>query len=475
MKKVWGGRFQGTMHPRMETFTDSYAVDRNLMLLDFYGTLAQVEHLKDAGILTVKQAARLEKVVREGIRRTALGWTPPGRFEDVHSAVEHWITKRLPDLGPKLHTGRSRNDQVALDLRLWIKWAVTEELEACATFLEHLGDLANAHATTVLPGYTHLQRAVPITLGHWAAAYGEMLNRDADRFWCCAIRADASPLGSGALAGASFAFDRKKSAKRLGFAKPTENSLDAVSDRDAALDFLAACVNLQVHLSRLAEDLILWNTQEFGFVELPDAFATGSSLMPHKKNPDVFELIRGRAAVVLGNYTALAALLKALPSAYNRDLQEDKALVFRAFEMTLGSLKILDSLWPHLQWRPERMREAVLEDGLSAATDLADHLVLRGVPFRQAHAQVGRAVRRALELGVSLMDLPEKEIRRLMPKAEPEWLSKWTPEASILQKKVLGGVAPAEVRRSSKKLQTVAKEWRRKAVRLQVFTTEMEK
>lgn len=459
----------------MEAFTDSYGVDRNLLLLDFYGTLAQVEHLKDAGILTAKHAARLEKVVREGIRRAALGWVPPGRFEDVHSAVEHWITKRLPDIGPKLHTGRSRNDQVSLDLRLWLKWAVAEELEACAGLLERFGNLADAHATTVLPGYTHLQRAVPITLGHWAAAYGEMLNRDADRFWCCALRANASPLGSGALAGASFVFDRKKSAKRLGFAKPTENSLDAVSDRDAALDFLAACVSLQVHLSRLAEDVILWNTQEFGFVELPDAFATGSSLMPHKKNPDVFELIRGRAAVVLGNFTALAALLKALPLAYNRDLQEDKALVFQAFEVTRGSLKILDSLLPLLQWNPERMRKAVLEDGLSAATDLADHLVLRGVPFRHAHTQVGRAVRRALELGVSLMDLPEKEIRRLMPKADPAWLRAWTPEASVAQKKVLGGASPAEVRRFAKKLKTGAKDWRRKAGRLQVFTTGMKK
>jgi argininosuccinate lyase len=444
--KAWAGRFDAPTARVVEEFTTSLPVDRILYPHDIAGSRAHVKALVRAKLLTPREGRRLDA----GLRRV-LAELDGGHFrfrrsdEDIHMAVERRLTELIGPLGGKLHTGRSRNDQVALDLRLWLR-AECDALDADLARLQRaLVAVARRHQDAVLPGYTHLQRAQPVLLAHHLLAYHEMLARDRGRVRDCSARADELPLGAGALAGAGFALDRRYVAKLLGFARVTRNSLDAVADRDAAAEFLAAAALAAVHLSRLAEELVLWASEEFGFIQLPDAFATGSSMMPQKKNPDVAELVRGRTGRVLGALVALLTTLKGLPLAYNRDLQEDKALVFDAAATLRRSLAVLAAMLPALRF--DRTRMAAAADGLLLATDVADLLVEGGVPFRRAHEIVGGLVRHCLATGTPLRDLDAATLRRYHPLLQPDVVRVLTPQRSVARRRVVGGTAPAEVRR----------------------------
>ncbi|HLY38543.1 MAG TPA: argininosuccinate lyase [Candidatus Binatia bacterium] len=444
--KAWAGRFAAPTAPLVEAFTSSLAVDRRLWPHDVRGSVAHVRGLVRARLLTAAEGKRLAR----GLGRVARELeTDRFRFvagdEDIHMAIERRLTELVGPVGGKLHTGRSRNDQVALDLRLWLR-AECDATDARLRALQRaLVVVAERHADAILPGYTHLQRAQPVLLAHHLLAYREMLARDRGRFADCRARGDELPLGAGALAGAGFAIDRAFLARALGFARVAANSIDAVADRDAAVEFLAAAAIAAVHLSRLGEEIVLWASEEFGFVELPDAFATGSSMMPQKKNPDVAELVRGKAGRVLGALVALLATLKGLPLAYNRDLQEDKAALFDAADTLARCLEILTVMLPALRFRTDRMASAA--DGLLLATDLADLLVERGLPFRQAHERVGRLVRICLARGTSLHDLDAATLAQHAPGVTPAIVRRLTPGASVARRRVVGGTAPAEVRR----------------------------
>jgi argininosuccinate lyase len=445
-EKAWAGRLPVPPAPDAEAFTTSLPVDRILYPHDLTGSRAHVRALVRAKLLSRREGTRLERGLA-AIRRELDG----GRFhflasdEDVHMAVERRLTEIVGPVGGKLHTGRSRNDQVALDLRLWIR-AECDEADAALTRLQRvLVALARRHRDAIIPGYTHLQRAQPILLAHHLLAYREMFARDRARFRDCQARADELPLGAGALAGAGFPLDRKFLARELGFARVSQNSIDAVADRDTAVEFLAAAAIAAVHLSRLAEDLVLWSTDEFGFLELPDAFATGSSMMPQKKNPDVAELVRGKTGRVTGALVALLTTLKGLPLAYNRDLQEDKPALFDAAGTLRQCLAVFTAMLPGLSFRTERMAAAA--DGLLLATDLADLLVERGIPFRRAHALVGALVRHCTATGRGLRELDAATLRSYSPHLTPALVRNLTPARSVARRRVLGGTAPREVHR----------------------------
>jgi argininosuccinate lyase len=444
--KAWAGRFDAPTAQLVEAFTRSVGFDRRLWPHDIAGSVAHVQALVRARLVTRREGARLTRGLAT-VERELAG----GRFrflasdEDIHMAIERRLTELVGPVGGKLHTGRSRNDQVALDLRLWLRAECTALDAALGRLQRAFGGVARRHRTTLVPGYTHLQRAQPILLAHHLLAYREMLARDRGRFRDCRARADELPLGAGALAGAGFALDRALVARRLGFARLAQNSVDAVADRDAGAEFLAAAAIAAVHLSRLAEELVLWASEEFGFVELPDAFATGSSMMPQKKNPDVAELVRGKTGRVLGALVALLTTLKGLPLAYNRDLQEDKPPLFDAADTLRDCLDVLTAMVPALRFRTERMTAAA--DGLLLATDLADLLVERGVPFRRAHEIVGGLVRHCLATGTALRDLDAAVLRRHSPHLTPEIVRTLTPGRSVARRRVVGGTAPAEVRR----------------------------
>jgi len=444
--KAWAGRFAAPTAPAVEAFTTSLPFDRRLYPHDVAGSVAHARALVRARLLTRREGARLERGLAAVEREL-----DAGRFrflpsdEDIHMAVERRLTELLGPLGGKLHTGRSRNDQVALDLRLWLRAECDGVDAAVAAVQRALTGLARRHRDALLPGYTHLQRAQPVLLAHHLLAYREMLARDRARFRDCRTRADELPLGAGALAGTGFPLDRKLVARRLGFSRVSANSIDAVADRDVAAEFLAAAAITAVHLSRLAEEIVLWATEEFGFVELPDAFATGSSMMPQKKNPDVAELVRGKTGRVIGALVALLTTLKGLPLAYNRDLQEDKPALFDAADTLRQCLDVLAAMLPRLRFRTARMAAAA--DGLLLATDLADLLVERGVPFRRAHEIVGGLVRHCLATATALRDLDAAVLRRHSAQLTPELVRRLTPAFSVARRRVTGGTAPREVRR----------------------------
>ncbi|HWP67249.1 MAG TPA: argininosuccinate lyase [Candidatus Limnocylindria bacterium] len=446
-RKAWVGRFDEPTAAIVEAFTSSLAVDRHLYPYDIAGSLAHVRALVRARLLTPAEGRRLARGL-DRVRREL----DDGRFrfrasdEDIHMAIERRLTELVGPVGGKLHTGRSRNDQVALDLRLWLRDECARLADAVRALERALVATAERHRTLVLPGYTHLQRAQPVLLAHHLLAHRAMLARDRGRFLDCRKRADELPLGAGALAGAGFAIDRARLARDLGFARPSANSLDAVGDRDAALEFLAACAITAVHVSRLGEELVLWASEEFGFVELPDAFATGSSMMPQKKNPDVAELVRGKSGRVIGALVALLTTLKGLPLAYNRDLQEDKPVLFDAARTVRDSLAVLSAMVPRLRFRAARMAEAA--DGLLLATDLADALVERGLPFRQAHEVVGGLVRHCLRTGTALRALDAATLARHSPLLTRAMVRRLTPARSLARRRVIGGTAPAEVARA---------------------------
>lgn len=436
----------------VENFTTSYPVDCRLYPHDIAGSIAHCRMLARQGIIPHRDATRIVAALKEILREFDSGTFPtdPGD-EDIHMAVERRLIEKVGPVGGKLHTARSRNDQVALDLRLYLRAAVAA-IDAGLTALQRAcADLAAANADLVMPGYTHLQPAQPVLLAHHLLAYVAMLDRDRDRFRDCARRINELPLGSGALAGTTFPIDRTFVARELGFARVSVNSMDAVSDRDFALDCLAAGAILGVHLSRFAEDLILWCSQEFGFVELPDAFATGSSIMPQKKNPDVAELVRGKTGRLTGNLVALLTTLKGLPLTYNRDLQEDKEPVFDTVDTVSACLRVLGAMVPKLRFNRERLQAAATR-GFTLATELADYLSVRGVPFREAHGVVGAIVRHCLATGRQLEDLDIDELQRFSPHFGPDVRSWLSAQAAVARRRATGGTAPENVRRQLRRL-----------------------
>ena len=405
--RLWGGRFSGETDPAAAAYMRSLDVDRILASDDLTGSIAHVHSLERAGLVTAAECEMLVgglEALRAEIQAGAFAWDP--ELEDVHLNLESALTLRLGPVAGRLHTGRSRNDQVALDLRLWLR-GTTTAIEAAIVGMERaLVDRAEADGGAVLPGMTHVQPAQPVLLAHHLLAYVEMLERDRGRFADAWRRADRSPLGSGALAGAGFALDREATASELGLAGVTANSIDAVSDRDFVVEFLAAAALAMAHLSRLAEELVWWSNPAFGWVELADEHSTGSSMMPNKKNPDPCELVRARAARVAGHLATMLGVLKGLPLAYQRDLQEDKAPLFDAAAVLESSLRVMATVLGGLSFRPERMREAALA-GHTTATSVADSLVERGVPFRAAHRITGRLVAEADRRHGRLDELPD--------------------------------------------------------------------
>ncbi len=462
--RMWGGRFTGETDPLIAEATRSVEVDRALAVDDIDGSIAHVRGLERAGLLTGEESGRLVeglRALRRDVEAGTFAWDPA--LEDVHLNLEAALTARLGPVAGKLHTGRSRNDQVALDLRLWLRRTI-RELDGDMVGLERaLVDRAERDGEAVLPGMTHVQPAQPVLLAHHLLAYVEMLERDRGRLADCARRADRSPLGAGALAGAGFDLDREATAAELGFAGVTANSLDAVSDRDFVVEFLAAAALAMVHLSRLAEELVWWSNPAFGWVTLADAHATGSSMMPNKKNPDPCELVRARAARVAGHLSTMLGVLKGLPLAYQRDLQEDKGPLFDGAAVLGSSLRVMAAVMAGVMIHADRMREAAL-GGHITATSVADALVERGLPFRVAHHVAGRLVAEAERRGCRLDELAEgafvaalgdeqdPDAKRLAAEAADERTGvaqalreAATLEAAVARPRVLGGTAPERV------------------------------
>ena len=447
--KLWGGRFSGRRDPRFEEFSESFTLDQRFILSDLRVNIAYVKELGRVGALKRGEARRLAQGL-EAIRRHVEGnpgWARGQSSEDVHTWVEAQLGRRVGALAGKLRTGRSRNDLVATEARLYVKDAINDLEQALAGVLEALLGQARRHPRVVMPGYTHLQPAQPVLFSHYCLAYFEMFKRDLSRFDDCHRRADELPMGAGALAGTTYRLDRERLARALGFARAASNSLDVTSDRDFVAELVFACALTMLHLSRWAEDVIIYSSPGFGFVELADAYSTGSSLMPQKKNPDSLELIRGKAATVLGRLTGLLALMKGLPLAYDRDLQEDKTALFCAVDTTREALVIASRVAATLQLHPERMKNAAA-DGFLTATDLADELVRRGLPFAEAHEQVGKLVSYLAGQGRTFSGLSEAEARRLIPSWD-ETLHRVavSPEKAVNRRNVIGGTAPRQVAR----------------------------
>jgi len=447
-KKAWGGRFAGRTERKAEEYTASLPFDWRLYPYDIQGSIAYARALAKAGVLTNVEAGRITRGLEEIRKELDKG---PGDLdpahEDIHMYIEHRLIEKIGDLGGKLHTGRSRNDQVALDLRLYVQSEIARIAEAIRDLQGALLDQAERHLDAVMPGYTHLQRAQPVLWSHHLMAYVEMLARDAARFQDCLKRTAVMPLGSGALAGTAYPIDRETLAQDLGFPEVSRNSIDAVSDRDFALEFLAAASITMMHCSRLGEEIILWATTEFGFVDLPEAYSTGSSLMPQKKNPDVAELARGKTGRVFGDLVALLTTMKGLPLSYNRDLQEDKERVFDAVDTLRETLYVLAPLIRGLAVDVERMRRAT-EEGFLNATDAADYLVGKGLPFRQAHEVIGKVVRYCLEKKKQLAQLSVDELRRYSPLFEKDFGDFIGLDASLKRRGLIGGTAPDQVRKA---------------------------
>jgi argininosuccinate lyase len=443
--KLWGSRLQKKTDSLMERFNASIGFDRRLWAADIRGSIAYAQALERVGLITTEERDDLLRGLE--MVRTEFA---EGRFqiqptdEDIHTAVERRLGELIGEVAGKLHTGRSRNDQAATDVRLYMLDKIASLREALVNLQRAIIEKAEAHIEVIMPGYTHLQPAQPVLFSHWLLSYFWMLERDRQRLGELEQRTSILPLGSGALAGHALGIDRQFLAQQLGFTRLAENSMDAVSDRDHIIEFLAWAALLQVHLSRLAEDLITWSSAEFGFVELDDAYATGSSLMPQKKNPDSLELLRGKAGRLIGHLVALLTTVKGLPSTYNKDLQEDKEPLFDAMD-TLGlALPVAAGVIATLKVHPQRMAEA-LDDGM-LTTDLADYLVQRGVPFRRSHHLVGQVVRRALERGVPLRELPLEEFRKVTERFGEDVYQVFDFRRSVEARDSYGGTATQAVR-----------------------------
>jgi len=438
-------RFSKELDKLAKDYTVSLPFDKRLYRHDIAGSIAHARMLWKQGIIPEKDAELIIMgltSIREEIERGQFQFKE--ELEDIHMNIESRLIEKIGDAGAMLHTARSRNDQVALDMRLFTKEAINETISGLKAFQRALLDLAEANIGMSMPGYTHLQKAQPVLLAHHLLAYFEMYQRDIERLQQCLERTDVMPLGSGALAGVPYPIDRHSVAKELGFSKLSENSIDAVSDRDFVIEYQAAASITMMHLSRLAEEIVLWSTAEFGFIEIDDAFATGSSIMPQKKNPDVAELARGKAGRVYGHLMAILTTMKGLPLSYNRDLQEDKEGLFDTVDTLLSTLEVFTAMMGSLRVKGERTRQAA-EENYTLATDLADYLVKKGIPFRQAHGIVGKLVRYAIENKKSLPELDIKEYKAFSPKFEED-VKSITVESSLASRDVPGGTAPEQVR-----------------------------
>jgi argininosuccinate lyase len=444
--KPWAGRFNEPTDAFVEAFTASVEFDRRLYRYDIEGSIAHATMLARQGILTDAERDAIVagfNRIRERIEGGDFQWSIP--LEDVHMNLEAALTADIGAAGKKLHTGRSRNDQVATDVRLYLRAEIDEIRAAIARLQAALVDLAEREAETILPGFTHLQVAQPVTFGHHMLAWFEMLERDRERLADCRRRVNVMPLGAAALAGTTYPIDRRYTAELLGFERPAENSLDAVSDRDFAIEFAAAAAILMMHLSRFSEELILWSSAQFGFVDLSDSFCTGSSIMPQKKNPDVPELVRGKTGRIFGHLMGLLTLMKGQPLAYNKDNQEDKEPLFDTVDNLKGSLKVFADMTARLTCNRERMRAAARQ-GFATATDLADYLVRKGIPFRDAHEVVGKAVALGVREGRDLSELTLDELRQFSAAIGEDVFAVLTLEGSVAARDHLGGTAPGQVR-----------------------------
>ncbi len=436
-------------------YTSSLQYDWRLYSYDIRGSIAHARMLAKQDIITKDEADKIEKglnLVAEEIEKGEFRFKP--EQEDIHMAVEARLFELIGDVAGKLHTGRSRNDQVALDFRLYIKEAVSETLGSIRTLQKMLIKLAEANKTVIMPGYTHLQLAQPVLLAHHLLAYFEMLERDYGRFQDCYKRADVLPLGSGSLAGVTFNTDRQFLAEELGFGEVSRNSMDAVSDRDFAVEYISAASICMMHLSRMAEEIILWSSAEFKFIELDDAYATGSSLMPQKKNPDVAELGRGKTGRVYGNLTGLLTTMKGLPLTYNRDLQEDKERVFDTVDTLIPSLKVFSGMLDTLKFKPENMKKA-LDRGFILATDLADYLVCKGETFRNAHGIIAKLVNYAVKNDKTLATMSLDEYRQFSVLFDAD-MRNITVESSVAARNVTGGTSPAQVEKALQRAKEIA-------------------
>jgi argininosuccinate lyase len=452
-QKPWGGRFEGATEKTVEEFTCSLHFDQRLYRQDIAGSMAHARMLARQGILVAAEADAIVRGLEEILQEIESGrFDFDPALEDIHMAVEARLTEKIGETGRKLHTARSRNDQVALDVRLYLAQEVGQLVDALTELRRGGARLARRHADVIMPGYTHLQHAQPVLFAHHLLAYDEMFRRDQARFTESLARIKVSPLGAAALAGTTFPIDPEFAAKEVGFPEVFRNSLDAVSDRDFILEFLSHAAILMVHLSRLSEELIIWSSAEFGFIEIADAYATGSSIMPQKKNPDVAELIRGKVGRVTGHLMGMLMTVKGLPLAYNRDLQEDKEPLFDAVDTAKGSVRLMAGMLEGLTLRPDRLA-AALKGGFLNATDMADYLVNQGVPFRTAHEQVGRTVRYAEFQGKELQDLTLEELQRFASQAGPDLFDWLKLENVVARRRSPGGTAPERVEEALRRVE----------------------
>jgi argininosuccinate lyase len=444
--RLWGGRFKGEADAEFTRFNESFSFDRRLIQADIECSLAHAEALGMAGILTADEVNQITHGLKQILQRALEepGYLDSRNAEDVHSFVEAELVQQVGDLGYKLHTGRSRNDQIATDLRLFLRGEIDSIRSLILDAQRALIELAEANRDVVMPGYTHLQRAQPVLFAHYLLAYYEMLKRDRARFAEVRARVNRLPLGSGALAGTGFLIDRQTLARRLGFEGLCENSLDAVSDRDFVIEFIATAALTMMHLSRLAEDLIIYSTAEFGFIELSDAVSTGSSLLPQKKNPDSLELIRGKAGRVFGHHAAMLAVMKGLPLAYNKDMQEDKEPLFDTIDTMKGSLRVISIVLRNVRVNSQRTRQAASRGYLNA-TELADYLVRKGMEFRRAHELVGRIVNYAIDSGKALEEISLDEYHKFSPLFADDLYQVLSLDSSLASKSAIGGTSPERV------------------------------
>ncbi|WP_308028824.1 argininosuccinate lyase [Neisseria lactamica] len=444
--KTWSGRFNEPVSELVKQYTASIGFDQRLAEWDIQGSLAHAQMLTRSDVLSENDLTDIRRgmaEILEEIRSGKIEWSPD--LEDVHMNIERRLTDKIGDAGKRLHTGRSRNDQVATDIRLWLRDQITVIRSLIQNLQTALLDLAEQNAETVMPGFTHLQVAQPVSFGHHMLAYVEMLGRDNERMADCRRRVNRMPLGAAALAGTTYPIRREITAELLGFEQICQNSLDAVSDRDFAVEFTAAASLVMVHLSRLSEELILWMSPRFGFIDIADRFCTGSSIMPQKKNPDVPELVRGKSGRVIGHLIGLITLMKSQPLAYNKDNQEDKEPLFDTADTLIDTLRIYADMMRGVTVKPDNMRTAVMQ-GFATATDLADYLVKKGMPFRDAHEVVAQAVRHADQAGVDLSELPLEVLQGFSDLIADDVYSVLTPEGSLNARNHLGGTAPEQVR-----------------------------
>ena len=444
--KLWGGRFSEPTDAFVERFTASVSFDKRLYKADITGSIAHASMLEKVGILSTDEKKDIVdglQSIQKEIETGSFQWSE--QLEDVHMNIEAALTSKIGNAGKKLHTGRSRNDQVATDIRLYVRDEIDEISSRLNALQAAIVDLAEQEAETIMPGFTHLQTAQPISFGHHLMAWFEMLQRDSERMQDCRKRVNVSPLGSAALAGTSFPIDREMTASLLGFDRPSENSLDSVSDRDFAIELSAAASLIMMHLSRFSEELVLWSSSQFSFIELPDRFCTGSSIMPQKKNPDVPELIRGKTGRVFGHLVSLLTLMKSQPLAYNKDNQEDKEPIFDTLDTIKDSLKAYTDMVPAIKSNKDKMIAAARQ-GFATATDLADYLVKKGMPFRDAHEVVGKAVAFCIQHNKDLSGLSLEELQHFSDIIRDDVSAALTLEGSVKARDHIGGTAPAQVK-----------------------------